>query len=65
MIKQSDMDDDLVTLNLVMINLRSVWEALFCIYIPIINAAFDESVQESNDEARLNVLMNTLAHLFQ
>jgi hypothetical protein len=31
----------------------------------LINAAFDESMEESNVEARLNVFLNTLAHLFQ
>jgi hypothetical protein len=41
---------------------------LICLYINyywIINAAFKESVEQSNVEARLNALLNTLGHLFQ
>ena len=58
------MDDDTVTLNLVMVNINAICNALFLIYIPIVNAAFTESVEESTAEARLNVLVNTLGHLF-
>ena len=35
---------------------------LFFIYIPIINAAFDELVEKRNFEARLNVLLNALLY---
>ncbi len=59
------MDDDTVTLNLVMVNINAICNVLFLFYIPIVNAAFTESVEESNAEARLNVLVNTLGHLFQ
>ncbi len=59
------MDDDTVTLNLVMVNVNAICNALFLIYIPIVNAAFTESVEESTAEARLNVLVNTLGYLFQ
>ena len=44
------MDDDKVTLNLVMVDINAICNALSLIYIPIINAAFIESVEESNAE---------------
>ena len=59
------MDDDMVIVTLTTLSINVICNMLFFIYIPIINAAFDESVEESNEEARLNVLLNTLGQLFQ
>ena len=42
------MDDDTVTLNLVMVNINAICNVLFLIYIPIVNEAFTVSVEESN-----------------
>jgi hypothetical protein len=51
-VKQGEMDDDMVIVNLTMLNINAICNVLFFIYIPIMNAAFDESVDESNVEAR-------------
>ena len=48
-----------------MLNINAICNVLFFIYIRVVKVTFDESVEESNVEARLNALLNTLGHLLQ
>ena len=59
------MENKIVDLNVLFLNLNNIFQVLFTIYIPTINAAFDESVHRTNDCGQLNMLVSNVGNLFQ
>ena len=59
------MENEIVDLNVLFRNLNNIFQVLFTIYIPTINAAFDESVHRTNDCGQLNMLVSNVGNLFQ
>ena len=59
------MENEIVDLNILFVNLNNIFQVLFTIYIPTINAAFEEAVHQINDDRQLNMLVSNLGSLFQ
>lgn len=59
------MENKIDYLNVLFLNLNNIFQVLLTIYIPTINAAFDESMHRINDDGHLNRLVSYLGNLFQ
>jgi hypothetical protein len=46
------MENEIVNLNVLFLNLNNMFQVLLTIYIPTINAAFDESMHQINYESQ-------------
>ena len=55
-------ENEIVNLNVVFLNLNNIFQiSLFTIYIPTINAAFDESIHYMDDSKQfINMLVSYL-----
>ena len=58
------MDNEISNLNVLFLSLSNVFEILFFIYIPTINAAITESMAQTCDETRLNTLIASMGGCF-
>ena len=58
------MENEIVDLNVFFLNLNNIFQVLFTIYIPTINAAFDKSVHRTDDCGQLNMLVSNVGNLF-
>ena len=59
------MEDDIVVLNIVFANLSTIANVLFFVYLPIINAAIEESMSQNSFECELNTLILTAGNIFR
>jgi hypothetical protein len=59
------MENEIINLNLLCLNLNNIFQILFSIYIPTINAALTESMAKTSDETKLNMLIATMGTLVQ
>ena len=59
------MENKIVNLNVAFVNLNNIFQILFTIYIPAINAAFDESIHHMDDSKQLNMLVSNLGNLLK
>ncbi len=59
------MENEIINLNLLCLNLNNIFQILFCIYIPVINAAMTESMARTSDETELNMLIATMGILIR
>ena len=59
------MENEIINLNLLCLNLNNIFQILFSIYIPTINAALTESIAKTSNETELNMLIATMGTLVQ
>ena len=59
------MENELNNLSLLFLNLNNIFQALFFIYIPTINAAIIQSMDQTCVEEELNMLLVTTGAIFQ
>ena len=60
-----DSASEISNVNVLFLSLSNVFEILFFIYIPTINAVITESMAQTCDETRLNTLIASMGGLFQ
>lgn len=59
------MDDEVINLNVLFLSRSNIFQMLFSVYIPTINAAITECMDQTCDETRLNMLIAIMGRLFQ
>ena len=58
-------DNEIMNLNVLFLSLNNIFQNVFFIHMPTLNAAIAESIAQTCDETRLNMLIAGMTSLFQ